>query len=157
MKIEAKENKIKKEVRKIRKSVTHVWATITGLLAVILLISCSMGLLNEEAKYYSIGILFGFIGLIVRSISMEDHIDWEKYIDKDSIKYRVYNTNKQRKIIFWAYYFKYPILIILTILAFVSFSLLTIDLFLKPPIALIFVGSISMIVGFILKLPRGLS
>ena len=151
--MEIEEKEIMKEVRKIRKSVTHVWIAITGLFAVIFLILCSMDLLNKEAIYYFIGILFGFIGLIVRSFSMEDYVDWEKCIDKDDIKYRLYNTNEQRKIIFWAYYFKYPILIILTILAFVSFSLLTIDLLLKPPIALIFVGSISMIVGFVLKLP----
>ena len=144
---------IRKEVRKIRKSVTRVWIAITSIFAVILLVFCSIGLLNKEAKYYFIGILFGFIGLIVRSISMENHIDWEKYIDKGNIKYRLYNTNEQREIIFWAYYLKYPILIILTILAFVSFSLLTMDFFLKPTIALIFVGSISMIVGFVLKLP----
>ena len=141
-KIEEKENKIKKEVIKIRKSVTWKLIAIIGISAVILFFLCSMGLLNKnkEAKYYLIGILFGLIGMVVRSISMLDYIDHKMMIDKltnYNIKYRWCEVSEQRKIIYWAYFFKYPILITSTIVAFISLTILTpLNIFSNQPISI---------------------
>ena len=148
----AQNGKERKEVRKIREKVTYTWITITSVFAFILLVLCSIGLLNKEAKYYLIGVLFGFIGLIVRSVSMLNHIDKQEYIDKNgNIKYRWYDINGQSEIIKSAYFFKYPVFITLTILALISLATPFLD---KLAISLILIASISMLVGFILKSPK---
>ncbi len=159
IKIEEKEKKIRKEVKKIRSNVTLIWVAITGVLAIILFVLCSMQLLSNVATYYFVGIIFGFVGLIVRSISMLSYIDNKMMIDKLTnygIKYRWYEVSEQRKIIYWAYFFKYPILITSTIVAFISLARLTLYIS-NEFISIILIASIAMVVGFILKLPRGLS
>ena len=132
---------------------------ITGVSAVILLVLCSIHLLSSVATYYFVGIIFGFIGLIARSIFMWNHIDKKECIDeKGNIKYRWYDVNEQCKIVIRAYYIGYPIFIILTILAFISLAILTLDAFFyKPTISLILIASTSMLVGFILRSPKDLT
>lgn len=166
MKMEEKEKKIRKEVKKIRSNVTLIWIFVIIVLILltpnlILSLSYLLPSLKNVLLFYFIGIIFGFIGLIVRSISMLDYIDHKMMIDKLTnydIKYRWYEVSEQRKIIYWAYFFKYPILITPTIVAFISLAILTpLDIFSNQLISIILIGGISMVVGFILKLPKGLS
>ena len=156
LKIEAKENKIKKEVRKIRIKVTIVWIVIT--IAFILLTLDLLHSLCYVTLLYFIGIIFGFIGLIARSISMWEHIDYKIMIDKYNIRHRWYEVSEQCKIIKRAYFFKYPFFVIFTILAVVSLAVLTLDNFVNQSfIGLILVSGVSLVVGFILEWPKGIS
>ena len=148
----------KKKVKKIRKNVTVRLAIFTVVLifltpALINSLSYLLPSLMNVFLFYFVGIISGFIGLIARSISMCDHIDY-KIINK---KY-TFDVDEQRKIIRSAYYFKYLIFMIPTILAFISFAILTLEKFFKKPlITLIFIFSISMLIGFIQKSPKDLS
>ena len=150
---------MKNAVKKIRKKVT-VRLIIFTLILVFLTPTLIRSLnylvpsLTDVSLFYLVGIIAGFIGLIARSISKWNYIDY-KIINKKEVWYSV---NEQRKIIKCAYYFKYLIFMIPTILAFISFAVLTLVEFLKkPPISLILVFVISMLIGFIQKSPKDLS
>lgn len=156
IKTEIEEKKIRKEVKKIRIKVTLalIIFTVTLILSTLQLVN----LLRDVHLFYFIGVIFGFVGLIARSISMWKYIDHKMMIHDYNIKYRWYKVSEQRKIIYWAYFFKYPIFIIPTILAFVSFVILTLDKFFNQPfVSLILISGVSMVVGFILKWPKGIS
>ena len=163
MKMEEKENRIRKEVKKIRIKVTIVWIIVTIVFTLLTpdlkrSLNYLLPPLSHVLSFYFVGVIFGLIGLIVRSISMLEYIDYKMMIDKYNIKYRWYEVSEQCKIIKRAYFFKYPFFIIFTILAFVSLAVLTLDNFVNQRyISLIFVSGVSLVVGFILEWPRGIS
>ena len=150
-------NSIKKQVRKIR-----IKVTLALIIFTVILILSTLHLIDLSdilPLFYFVGIIFGFIGLIARSISMWDYVDKEGYINKKGdIKYRWYEVSEQCKIIKRAYFFKYPIFIIFTIPAFISWAMLTLNNFVNQPlISLILVSGLSLVVGFILEWPKGIS